>query len=300
MSVLVVGSVAYDTVTTPFGRQESILGGSASYFSLSASNFTMVRLVGVVGQDFKQEHIDLLKTHNIDHSGLEVTDGKTFHWVGEYQGDMNAAITHETHLNVLATFQPKVPEHFATTPYVFLANIHPSLQQEVLEQVARPKLVAMDTMNFWISSAPEELRKTMSMVDLIVINDGEAKMLTGIDNLAKAAREIHSLGPRYVVIKRGEYGALMLSREGFFWAPAYPLERVVDPTGAGDTFAGGLMGYLAGQDDVSEATLRRAMYYGSVMASFTVQEFSVNGLTGLSRASIDERYGEFAALTRLE
>jgi sugar/nucleoside kinase (ribokinase family) len=300
MGLIVVGTVAYDSITTPFGKHERVLGGSATYFSLSASRFTMVRLCAAVGEDFDEKERATLQVQNIDTSGLQVIPGgKTFFWVGEYEGDMNAAITKETHLNVLATFKPKVPAAHRDTPFVFLANIDPELQQEVVEQMTGPKLVACDTMNFWISSKPKELEKTLTLVDMIVINDGEAQMLTGKDNLVKAARELHKIGPKYIFIKRGEYGSLLSTPEGFFWAPAYPLERVQDPTGAGDTFAGGVMGYLASTGEVSEASLRMASYYGSVMASFTVEEFSVTGLTSLSREQIDERVLEFRKLTSL-
>lgn len=300
MSVLVVGSVAYDSLTTPHGKHDHVLGGSATYFSLSASNFTMVRVVAVVGKDFDDDSREVLNVHNIDTQGLKTLDGETFRWVGEYQGDMNEAITHDTKLNVLGTFQPEVPEEFKDSPFIFLANIDPDLQMEVLRQVKQPKFVACDTMNFWIESKRDSLEKLLGQVDMVVVNDGEARLLTGKTSLVGAAQDIRKLGPKYVIIKRGEYGALLYSDAGFFWAPAYPLEVVKDPTGAGDTFAGGVMGYIAAQGDPSEKVVRRACYYGSVMASFTVEEFSVGGIRGLSKEQIDTRFDSFLNLVQID
>lgn len=300
MSVLVVGSVAYDSVETPHGKHDHLLGGSATYFSLSASNFAPVRLVAVVGEDFKAESREVLSNGRIDLEGLKTISGKTFHWSGAYEGDMNEAITRDTQLNVLADFKPELPESYKKTENVFLANIDPELQLEVLEQVENPRFKALDTMNFWIESKKDALVEVVKRVDLMVINDGEARLLTGEVSLVAAAKAIHRQGPTYVIIKRGEYGALMYSEKGFFWAPAYPLETVQDPTGAGDTFAGGVMGYLSSQPEITDNAVRRACYYGSVMAAFTVEDFSVQGLLKAKRELIDRRYQSFLDLVRLE
>jgi len=299
--LLVVGSVALDSVATPFGKVREVLGGSATYFSYSASFFTRARLVAAVGEDFPKEHTRLLESRGVDTSGLSVVRGRTFRWSGEYGYDLNDARTLDTQLNVFAEFRPTLASEARSVPYLFLANIDPALQLEVLRQMTRrPKLVALDTMNFWIQGKRDALVRVLGEVDVVTINDAEARQLADEANLIKAARAIAALGPRTVVVKRGEYGALLLANGGFFMVPAYPLESVYDPTGAGDTFAGGFMGYLASRDATDGATLRRAMIYGSVMASFTVEDFSLNRLVRLTPAEVSERYAEFEQLMRVE
>jgi sugar/nucleoside kinase (ribokinase family) len=300
MSILVVGSVAYDTVETPFGRAEKVLGGSASFFAVAASFFAPVNLVAVVGDDFGEKPLSAFRGRPIDLEGLERTSGKTFHWQGKYSYDLNARETICTDLNVFEFFKPRIPERYRRSEQVFLGNIDPVLQREVLEQVERPRLVSCDTMNFWISGQPEELRKTLRAVDVLLINDAEARQLSGEWNVVKAARAIHALGPRTLVIKKGEHGVLMFSEEGSFAAPAYPLEEVFDPTGAGDTFAGGFIGYLAGCPKVDDAALRRAVIMGSALASFCVEAFSLDRLLTLTRPEIDGRYRLFKRLTHFE
>jgi sugar/nucleoside kinase (ribokinase family) len=299
--LLVVGSVALDSVETPFGKVQEVLGGSATYFSYSASFFTQVRLVAAIGQDFPEAHLRLLQDRGVDTQGLQASEGRTFRWVGEYGYDLNEAKTLDTQLNVLADFRPKLGEEARRTPFLFLANIDPELQLDVLRQMReRPRVVALDTMNFWIHGKDEALRRVLAKVDVVTINDGEARQLASEPNLIRAARAIASMGPRTVVVKRGEYGALMLAADTFFYVPAYPLESVYDPTGAGDTFAGGFMGYLAAQERVDAAAMRRALVYGSVMASFTVEDFSLKRLTRLKPADIADRYTAFHDLIRLE
>ena len=299
--LLVVGSVALDSVATPFGTVREALGGSATYFSYSASFFTGVRLVATVGDDFPQEHLQLLRGRGVDLSGLQVSKGRTFRWTGEYGYDLNEAKTLDTQLNVFADFKPALAPEPRRVPYLFLANIDPVLQLDVLRQMAkRPKLVALDTMNFWIQGKREDLERVLREVDVVTINDGEARQLAGEPNLIRAARAIAGMGPKTVVVKRGEYGALMLSDGAFFIAPAYPLDSVYDPTGAGDTFAGGFVGYLAAMDRVDAPTMRRAVVYGSVMASFTVEDFSLNRLACLTSGEIARRYDAFQDLTRVE
>lgn len=300
MSILVVGSVAIDSVETPFGVGENVLGGSATYFSTSASFFTDVNLVGVVGDDFPQEHIAFLKSRNIDLRGLVQESGKTFHWKGRYDFNLNEAQTLDTQLNVFQTFRPQIPAEYADTEYLILANIDPDLQLEVLAQVKKPRVIACDTMNFWISSKPEVLKKVISKVDFFIINEGEARQLTGEVNLIKAARAILGMGAKNLIIKRGEYGVLLFSNESIFAAPAYPLETVFDPTGAGDTFAGGFMGYLANTGNLSEEGVRQAIIYGSVMASFNVEDFSLDRLRTLKYSEIEERYKNFKRMTHFE
>lgn len=300
MSILVVGSVAFDSVETPFGRVDNVLGGSATYFSTSASFFTDVNLVAVVGEDFPQEHVDFLRSRNIDLQGLSQEKGKTFHWQGRYGYDLNEAQTLATHLNVFETFKPRIPAAYGAADYLFLANIDPELQMEVLNQVPRPRVVACDTMNFWISSKPEALKKVIERVDIFIINEGEARQLSGEANLVKAARQLLDLGVRTLIVKRGEYGVLMFTRTSVFAAPAYPLEEVFDPTGAGDTFAGGFMGYLANTGDTSEEGVRQAIIFGSVMASFNVEDFSLNRLKSLGYGEIEERYRSFKAMTHFQ
>jgi sugar/nucleoside kinase (ribokinase family) len=300
MGILVVGSVAFDSVETPFGRVENVLGGSATYFSTSASYFTDVSLVAVVGDDFPQEHTDFLESRNIDLRGLSRNPGKTFHWKGKYGYDLNEAQTLETRLNVFETFKPVIPPEYAGAEYLFLANIDPDLQMQVMRQVKSPRVIASDTMNFWISSKPESLKKVIGMVDILIINDAEARQLSQDPNLVKSARKILALGVKTLIVKRGEYGVLMFTDSSIFAAPAYPLEKVFDPTGAGDTFAGGFMGYLANTGNVSEAGIRQAIIFGSVMASFTVEEFSLNRLKNLTYREIEDRYRGFKSMTHFE
>lgn len=300
MDILVVGSVALDSVKTPFGRIDNALGGSGTYFSVSASYFTKVKLVAVVGSDFPAEHVRLLRKQGIDLEGLKRVPGKTFRWKGRYTYDLNSAETLDTQLNVFAHFKPEIPASYRDSKYVFLANIDPELQREVLMQVKQPRLVACDTMNFWISGKKKELIKTLKYVDILVINEAEARQLAGETNLVKAARCICSYGPKSLVVKRGEYGALFFNQSHIFSAPAYPLERILDPTGAGDTFAGGFMGYLASSRSLNDATLRRAIVMGSVMASYNVEDFSLRRLVWLNRAAIQKRYAQFKKLTHFE
>ena len=292
--------MALDSVTTPFGKVREVLGGSATYFSYAASFFTNVRLVATVGDDFPEEHLRLLKERGIDMTGLQVSRGRTFRWVGEYGFDLSEARTIDTQLNVFADFKPTLPSALKKTPFLFLANIAPELQLDVLRQMERPQLVALDTMNFWIQGRREALFRVLAEVDVLLVNDAEARQLVKEPNLIKAAREILKLGPRTVVVKRGEYGAVMVSNGHFFFVPAYPLESVFDPTGAGDTFAGGFMGYIAAQGVVDQATVRRAIVYGAVMASFTVEDFSLNRLSRLSTAEIERRYAGFQDLVRFD
>ena len=300
MQILVVGSVAYDTVRTPFGEVTEVLGGSAAYFAVAAAFFADVRLVAVVGEDFAEEHLQLLRERGVDLEGLSRVPGRTFRWRGEYGFDLNEAKTLETHLNVFATFRPRIPPAYRESEVVFLANIDPDLQREVLGQVAAPRLVAADTMNFWIMGKPEALRETLKQVHTLLLNDAEARMLAGEPNLVKAARKILSWGPRSLVIKRGEYGALMFSDGWWFSAPALPLEQILDPTGAGDSFAGGFLGYLANTGNFSLDNIRKAVIMGSVMASFAVEDFSLNRLTRLTYPEIEARYREFKALVHFE
>ena len=300
MSILVVGSVAIDSVETPFGRGENVLGGSATYFSTAASFFTDVNLVAVVGDDFPPEHIDFLKSRNIDLAGLKKEPGSTFRWKGRYGFDLNEAQTLDTQLNVFQTFRPQIPVAYAAAEYLILANIDPQLQLEVLEQVPNPRVIACDTMNFWISSKPEVLKQVIARVDFFIINEGEARQLTGEVNLVKAARAILAMGAKNLIIKRGEYGVLLFSGHSVFAAPAYPLENVFDPTGAGDTFAGGFMGYLASTGNLSEGSVRQAIIFGSVMASFTVEDFSLDRLRTLQYSEIDARYKSFKKMTHFE
>lgn len=300
MGILVTGTVALDTVTTPFGHIEEGLGGSATHFSVSACNYTDVHLVAVVGADFPQSHIDFLKSKEIDVSGLERTGGKTFRWVGKYDYDLGNAQTLDTQLNVLAEFSPKVPENLKKPEFLFLANIDPDLQRQVIEACERPQLIAMDTMNFWIEGKREALLKTMKMVDLVTINETEARLLAGESNLVVAARKIRELGPKYLVIKQGEYGALLFYGDHVFSAPGYPLEEIKDPTGAGDSFAGGFMGYLAQKKDTSLETMKQAVIYGSVMASCNVESFSCDRLAKITPEDIKARYAAFKKLTHFD
>jgi sugar/nucleoside kinase (ribokinase family) len=300
MTVLVVGSVALDTVETPFGRADRVVGGSATYFASAACQLTSVQMVGVVGDDYPVDKLEPLAARGVDLAGLEHAPGESFHWRGRYRHDLNAAETLETRLGVFSHFRPKLPPEFRRAPYVFLANIDPRLQLEVLGQMESPKLVACDTMNFWIESRRSDLITLLGRVDLITLNDSEARQLTERANLVVAARWILEHGPRYVIIKKGEHGAFMFTRESVFFAPAYPLESVFDPTGAGDAFAGGFMGYVARTDDLSEGNLRRAVVVGSAMGSFAVERFSNERLLSLSPADIDRRMAEFRQLVAFE
>ena len=300
MSILVVGSVAYDTVETPLGRAERVLGGSASFFAVAASFFAPVNLVGVVGDDFGDAQLAAFRGRPIDITGLERMQGKTFHWQGKYSQDLNSRDTICTDLNVFEFFEPKIPAAYRRSELVFLGNIDPVLQRRVLEQVERPRVVACDTMNFWIKGKPKELRETLAKVQVLLINDQEARELSGEWNLVRAARAIRAMGPHTLVVKKGEHGVLMFTDQGSFSAPALPLEHVVDPTGAGDTFAGGFVGYLASAPEMGDATLRQAVVMGSTLASFCVEAFSLDRLLTLTRPEIDARYGVFEALTRFE
>jgi len=301
MSLLVVGSVAFDAVETPFGKRDQMLGGSASHFSISASFFTDVRVVAVVGGDFGQNELDVFARHNVDTTDLEIIpDGKTFRWFGRYEYDLNVAHTLDTHLNVFAGFQPKLSEASKKSRLVFLGNIQPDLQRGVRQQVPEAELVALDTMNLWIDTTRESLQQTIEVVDLLVVNDAEARQLAAEPNLIKAARKILSWGPHTLIVKRGEYGAAMFTKDAYFAIPAYPLEAVFDPTGAGDTFAGGLMGYLASQPKLDEAALRRAMIFGSVMASFNVEEFGTERVQRLTHEEVNQRFRDFKRFTNFE
>ncbi|MCY4602467.1 MAG: PfkB family carbohydrate kinase [Acidobacteria bacterium] len=298
--VLTVGSVAFDSIKTPAGEVSRVVGGAATYFSLAASYFTPVRLVAVVGDDFGPGHQSIFDGRPIDLSGLQRVPGETFRWRGEYHHDLNQRDTIYTELNVFEAFRPRIPAAFRDSPIVFLANIHPALQLEVLDQVASPRLVALDTMNYWIEGTPDALRRVLARVHVLIINDEEARQLSGERNLVAAARAIRALGPRRVVIKRGEHGVLMTSGERFFAAPAMPLEVVCDPTGAGDTFAGGFIGYLASAPQMTDAVLAQAVVAGSTMASFAVQDFGVDRLLRLDKAAVAARFGEFRQLTQFE
>lgn len=298
--LLVVGSVAFDTVRTPFGEATEVLGGSATYFSTAASFFTDVDLIAVVGEDFPDEYVTFLKGRGIDVSGLERRSGKTFRWQGEYTYQLNEAHTLDTQLNVLESFRPKIPGHYRTPDALFLGNIDPELQMDVLNQVERPRIVACDTMNFWIHGKREALWKVLEKIDVLVINDGEARELGQDFSLVKVAKDVLARGLKYFIIKRGEYGVLMFHEKGVFGAPAFPLEMVKDPTGAGDTFAGGFMGHLSSTGDFSDAGLRRAIILGSVMASFTVEGFSLDRLRSLEYQDVESRFRDFKRLTHFE
>jgi sugar/nucleoside kinase (ribokinase family) len=301
MSLLVVGSVAFDALETPFGKVDRTLGGAATYFSVAASAFTRVNLVGVVGTDFTVEDENIFKGRRIDLSGLERAEGKTFFWAGRYGVDPNDRLTLTTELNVFSTFRPRIPERFRQSRHIFLANIDPTLQRSVLEQIdGTPHIVGLDTMNYWIENTPDELRQILRHTSILMINDAETRMLANEHNLLRAARHIFSLGPTTLVIKRGEYGALMVHKDWIFSVPALLLEEVHDPTGAGDSFAGGFMGYLATVPRVTDAALRRAMVYGSVMGSFAVERFGLERLRHVTKKDINSRARHFAALTQFQ
>ncbi|MBU0755493.1 MAG: sugar kinase [Planctomycetes bacterium] len=300
MSLLVVGTLAFDDVETPYGSVKKTLGGSATYFSYAASFFTEVRLVGPIGDDFPEEHIDLLKNRGIDCAGVVTLKGqKTFHWSGKYENDMNEAQTLDVHLNVLETFKPKLPENYRSTPFVFLANGAPELQSDVLSQMNDPKLAVLDTMNFWIENSLGALKEVFKKVDGVIINEGEARMLAKDRNIVSAASKIMEMGPRIVIVKKGEYGAYLCCPEGSFGIPAYPAALVKDPTGAGDSFAGGVMGYLASRGDWSFEALKKAMVYGTLVASFNIEDFSLERFKRLTREEIDARYQEFIRFIRV-
>jgi sugar/nucleoside kinase (ribokinase family) len=309
MSILVVGSVAFDTIATPSGRVNDILGGAATYFALAASYFSEVRMVAVVGEDFTPAHEAVLKTRGVDTRGIERTDGKTFRWGGQYLDNLNEAKTDFTELNVFEKFQPRIPKEYSDTQFLFLANIHPTLQSAVRLEMEDVRLTGGDTMNFWIQRTPRELAETLKLVNILLINDTETKMLAGEKNLLRAARKVISMGPNALVVKHGEYGATIFFREGAFGigshpfrAPALPIEEVIDPTGAGDSFAGGFMGYIASQGDggISREVLKRALFYGGVMGSFAVERFGTERLQNLTRGEIEARFQLFRELTHLE
>ncbi len=301
MSLLAVGSVAFDDLETPFGKRERVLGGSASYFSLSASRFHPVRVVAVVGEDFGPEEYRVFEGRPIDLSGLVQKPGKSFHWKGAYGFDLNEARTLETHLNVFQDFHPVLPEAFRHSPYLFLGNIDPVLQLDVVRQMAqRPRWVALDTMNFWINGAREALQSVLREVDILLVNESEARALTQEHNLLKAYRKIRAIGPQILVVKRGEYGVSLFTPEGIFAAPAFPLEDVFDPTGAGDTFAGGFLGYLAAAGKMDVETLKGATLTGAVMASFTVEQFGTQNLEILTERDIKERTKAFSDMIRVD
>ena len=300
--LLIVGTVAFDAIETPFGKTDKILGGAATYIGLSASNFDVQSaVVSVVGEDFPEEYLDLLEKNNINIEGLEVVKGgKTFFWSGKYHNDLNSRDTLDTQLNVLADFNPVVPESHKDAEYVMLGNLHPLVQLSVLDQVKDPKLVVLDTMNFWMDNTLEDLKKVIAKVDVITINDEEARQLSGEYSLVKAARKIEEMGPKYVVIKKGEHGALLFHKDQVFFAPALPLEEVFDPTGAGDTFAGGFIGYLARTGEISFESMKSAIIYGSNLASFCVEKFGTERMQTLTGDEVNKRLDEFKQLTQFE
>src|SRR5271154_2548694 len=307
MSILAVGSIAFDSIATPSGRVENVLGGSCTYFSLAASYFTDVRIVAVVGEDFTAEHENVLKKRNIDIRGIEHAEGKTFRWGGQYLDNLNEAKTDFTELNVFAGFQPRIPNEYSDSKFLFLGNIHPTLQTAVQQKMDGVRLTGGDTMNYWIKDFRPDLMETLKLVNVLLINDGEAKMLAGESNLLRAAQRVLAMGPKALVIKHGEYGATIFFREGAFGvgrhpfrAPALPIEEVKDPTGAGDSFAGGFMGYIASQENINREVLKRALFYGGVMGSFVVERFGTERLQSLSREEIDARFQVFRELTHLE
>ncbi|HZP17213.1 MAG TPA: PfkB family carbohydrate kinase [Terriglobales bacterium] len=307
MSILVVGSVAFDNITSPAGRAENVLGGSATYFSLAASYFTKVRVVAVVGEDFTAEHENVMKERGVDTRGIEHAKGKTFRWGGQYLDNLNEARTDFTELNVFEKFQPHIPAEYKDARFLFLGNIHPVLQSAVRLELSDVKLTGGDTMNFWIQGANAELRETLKLVNILLINDSEAKMLAKENSLPRAARKVLAMGPQALVIKHGEYGATIFFREGAFGigshpfrAPALPLEEVKDPTGAGDSFAGGFMGYIAAQEELNREVIKRALFYGGVMGSFAVERFGTERLQSLTREEIEARFQVFRELTHLE
>ena len=297
--ILAVGSMAFDTIETPFGTEKRVLGGSVNHFSLSASYFSPINCISVVGEDFPREHLELLKNRGVDTQGIRLEKGNTFHWAGRYSYDLHEAQTLATHLNVFEHFSPQMPPSYKSSEFIFLGNIVPTLQEKVLADVSNPKFIALDTMNFWIESHKEALVKVIGKTNCVIINEGELRQLTQSYNLIQAAKTIRSWGPQLLVVKRGEYGAVLFDHGDVFSIPGLPLAEVKDPTGAGDSFAGGFMGYLASQSNFSPSryTLRKAIVYGSVMASFIVQDFGFKNLLNLTREMIDERYHKFVELT---
>ena len=310
MSLLTVGTVAFDDIETPFGRAEKVIGGAATYIALTAAHFVNdIRVVSVIGDDFPQEELDYMQSRGVDLEGLQVKEGeKSFFWAGKYHDDLNKRDTLDTQLNVLAGFVPTLPEKYKNTEFLMLGNLTPAVQIQVIEQLSvRPRLIALDTMNFWIDSALDDLKRVLKMIDVLIINDEEARQLTGQHSMVKAATEIHQMGPEYLVIKKGEHGALLFYNQDqnpdsdhIFFAPALPLAEVYDPTGAGDTFAGGFMGYLAQSDDISFENMKRAIIYGSAMASFCVEEFSVSKLKKLTQQDIERRIRRFIDLVNFD
>ncbi len=298
MSIVVVGSVALDSIETPSGRVAEVLGGSAAYFAVAASYFAPVNVVAVVGEDFPEEAKATLISPTINLDGLEVHPGRTFRWTGRYHENLNMRDTLDLQMNVVADFAPQLPEHYRQTPFVFLGNIDPGLQSRVLDQLAQPRLIGCDTISHWIENERPALEAVLKRVDVLIINNEEAQMISGEHNVVRAARQILTMGPKMLLVKRGEYGVLLFSPQSVFAVPAYPLEEVSDPTGAGDSFAGGFLGYLAESNDVSEAGLRKAIVYGSVVASFTVEDFSLRRLQSLTRDDIEQRYRLFVSLTK--
>jgi ribokinase len=298
LGVLIVGSIAFDSIETPFGKVEDVLGGAATYAATAASLFTDVQLVGVVGQDFPQEHLDFLRGRGVDLKGVQVAEGKTFRWSGYYDFDLNTAHTRDTQLNVFEHFDPQIPEEYRDAEYVFLANINPELQLRVLDQVRKPKLVLCDTMNLWIHLSKDKVLEVLRRVDVALMNDGEARQLFETPSLVRAGRRLLEAGPKVGIIKKGEHGALLFSKNTFFAAPSYPLEEVLDPTGAGDSFAGGLAGFVAYTNDPSVENLRKGIVYGSIVASFNVEDFSLNALRRIVPEDVARRYEEFVEMTQ--
>ena len=300
MSMLIVGTVATDDIATPFASVEGVLGGSAVYAATAGSLYVPVQIVGVIGTDFPDMYMDFLKARQFDLKGLEVQAGKTFHWAGKYHYDMNTRDTLATDLNVLATFNPTLPTAYRDTPFVFLANVDPTIQLDTLNQMNRPSLTILDTMNYWIETQRDVLTAVMSRTDLVMINDEELRQYTGEYSLLRAARDVLALGPRALIVKKGEHGAALVTKDKYYYAPGYPLEDVKDPTGAGDSFAGGFLGYIAQQGEVTGRELHRALIHGSVVASYTVEDFSVNRLKDITPEDIQQRYREFASFTHFE
>jgi sugar/nucleoside kinase (ribokinase family) len=297
--ILVVGSLAYDDVRTPLASRDAVLGGAASYFSMAASLYAPVRLVGVVGDDFREDDVARLAKRGIDIGGLERRAGRSFRWRGTYDFALDSAETINTDLGVFGDWRPRIPPQFTDSEFVFLANIHPEIQLATLEQITRPTLVALDTMNYWIEKERDALIRVIKRANIVSVNEGEVRQLMGTTSIVRAAREILALGPRALVVKRGEHGATLFTNDSMFWSPAWPLEEVVDPTGAGDTFAGGVLGYLAAQGTVDDGALRRALLHGSVCASFAVQRFSIDGIEAATRAEVDRRHDALRELIRV-
>ncbi|MFH1825977.1 MAG: PfkB family carbohydrate kinase [bacterium] len=300
MTVLIVGTIGLDTIKTPFGEKKDILGGSSIHAAMAASFYTKTAIVGVVGTDFPREYQDFLKSKNIDISGIQVLPGKTFRWTGFYEYDMNQAHTRDTQLNVLLNFEPKLSPELAQAEYVFLANLDPDLQLKILDQLKKPKMVAMDTMNFWIESKREALKEVIKRVDLVLMNEGEIRQFMATPNIPQAAAKLLKFGCKAVIVKKGEHGALLFTAKDHFSAPSYPQEVLRDPTGAGDSFAGGFMGYLAKTDDLSDQNIRRAIIVGSTMASFNVEDFSLDRMKRLERSEIQARFDDFRRFSKFE